>query len=266
MRLQDVAERSGDRLKIHPDKIVIREGINVRPINQEHVKELAESIRVHGVRDDLLIFQDGEEIVLAHGEHRLRAVRLLQSQGVEIKLVPIKIFVGADGKKKPSPTDLIVFQFADNSTLPLTQIERAEGVRRLIVYGWTKEEIGQKIGLGVGQVSNLLTLSAVDPDLKQMIEEKKVSPSLVAREVKSKGQEGARQSLTAAIKSAGEAGKPRATPKHIPRGPRAIDWNTWGPKLLEALRDICSTHISSAGPMIATAKELLDEMGGKETK
>jgi ParB-like chromosome segregation protein Spo0J len=266
MRLQDIAERRTDVYHLDPAKITIVPNWNARkdgPEKTAHVRWLADSIKERGVLEPLTVWIDGEEVKVSNGECRLLAVRLAIKEGAAIKTVPVRA-----EDRNSNEGDRLLTMIDRNGGKPLNALERADVIKRLIAYGWSKEEVGKKTGLGLGQVDNLLTLASADPDLKKMIEEKKVSPSLVAKEVKAKGQEGARQSLTAAIKSAGEAGKPRATPKHLPRGPRAIDWNTWGPKLLEALRDICTTHISSAGPLIATAKELLDEIaaGKKPTE
>jgi hypothetical protein len=117
--LASLAEGRTDLFRMNPSKIEIREGWNSRdfdhPDNVAHVEALAASIREVGIKEPLAGYMEGEVFILTNGESRLRAVRKLLAEGVEII--------------EPSEADLETFN------------DGAEAVWN----NW-KEEVGEDVG------------------------------------------------------------------------------------------------------------------------
>src|SRR5690606_41041461 len=92
INLRDIAKRT-DLFNIDPRLIKVDWDSNPREdYGDEDFEELKESIRSNGVEMPLLVFIDkvSNEIALAHGFRRMKAISQLIEEGVEITSVPIK--------------------------------------------------------------------------------------------------------------------------------------------------------------------------------
>mgnify|MGYP001354262401 CR=1 FL=1 len=259
MGVSELGQRK-DMFLIDPDKLVEAPGWNVRKPGKEldaHIRWLADSIKEKGVQEPLTIWMDDGRPTITNGHCRLLAVKLARKEGAEIKAVPVRIEdrYGNEG-------DRILSMITRNSGKPLSPLETSEVLKRLVAYGWTEEEVAKKTGYGIGQTKNLLMLSSLPRELTKPIENGQVSASLVVEQVRKRGQDGARQALDEAIKTAEGKGKPRATRKHLD-GPGPVSWGIWGPKLHSALKKICETPINDVQGPISEAIGILDSMEGE---
>ena len=78
-----------------------------------------------------------------------------------------------------------------------------------------------------------------------MVKTGEVSATLATKVVREEGGAAATETLSAAVKTAKENGKTKATEKHTAPKKPAVSWNVVGPKLhsiLEAMRDAKTTE------------------------
>jgi ParB family chromosome partitioning protein len=131
----------------------------------EKLRELAESIRAHGIIQPLIVSResDGSYRLIA-GERRLQAARL-----AGLKTVPVVAREVADGH-------LLEIALIENiQRADLNAIEEANAYRRLIdEYKLTQEDVARRVGKNRATVANALRLLALENEIRR---------SLVAGEV-----------------------------------------------------------------------------------
>lgn len=248
-RLKAQAEGTLDVFKMRPSKLQEMPGWNVReegPELEAHIQHLMDSIREIGVKEPLKIFQKDGGIYVTNGHCRLRAVNRLIAEGAEIHTVPCI----ADGGRFASEADWILTMITSNSGKPLTTIETAVVLKRLLDYGWEIPEIARKTGFTTSYVADLLGLQAGPKEMVDMVKENRVSASLAVKTMKQNGREGAVEVLRSAEAVAKANGKTKVTPKHVKAHQAAcapavatapkLKWSEVGPDLLGlvlAIRD-----------------------------
>lgn len=131
----------------------------------EQLRELADSIRAHGVIQPLVVSRTeiGGYRLIA-GERRLQAARL-----AGLATVPVVVREAADA-------DLLELALVENiQRADLNAIEEALAFRRLTAdYGLTQEEVARRVGKSRVAVANALRLLALESEIRR---------SLVAGEV-----------------------------------------------------------------------------------
>jgi len=116
--------------------------------DDDELKQLADSIRVHGVLQPLVVRQTGDAYQLIAGERRLRAATL-----AGLPEVPVHV-VGFDDQQVYEAALVENIQRSD-----LNPIEKAQGFKDYLEkYGLTHEALGQKLGLDRSSISNLVGL------------------------------------------------------------------------------------------------------------
>lgn len=169
--LREMAEGRKDYFQLDPRIINVQEGLNPR---QEFgdLTELKGSIVQNGVRNPLRVFIRDGKIWLSHGERRLRSVMELISEGQDIKTVPV-----IPEERGISEEQLVVQALIDNSGLPLSQLEEANAVVRLLNWGWTPQSVAQKTGRSLAHISNLKALVNLPKEVTNEIEAGNISPT-----------------------------------------------------------------------------------------
>ncbi len=118
--------------QIRPSRQQVRSRFDAEPLG-----ELAESIRLHGVLQPILVLRlvDGYELIA--GERRWRAARL-----AGLQQVPAVVRGDADNDQQ-----LVLGLIENLQRTDLDPIEEARGLRRLIEeFGLTHEEVAQRLG------------------------------------------------------------------------------------------------------------------------
>jgi ParB family chromosome partitioning protein len=118
--------------QIRPSRQQVRSRFDAEPLG-----ELAESIRLHGVLQPLLVrrLSDGYELIA--GERRWRAARL-----AGLNSVPAVVRVDAGNDEQ-----LVLGLIENLQRIDLDPIEEARGLRRLIEdFGLTHEDVAQRLG------------------------------------------------------------------------------------------------------------------------
>lgn len=194
-RLKELAETTRDAFMIDPRKIVVDQDYNLRDLSTpdavESLGQLAESIKESGVRVPLLVRLDGEEIILVQGHRRLAAIMSLIKQGTPFAAVQC-----FSEEKKRSIEDRTLDLFLSNDGEPLTQLEKAEGVARLLSYGWDEDKIAQRLGRSTSYVRHLHGLESELPErIKTMVRDGQVAAATALKTVKKEGAEAGTQIL-----------------------------------------------------------------------
>lgn len=203
-----------DLFLLDPEKIHEKEGWNVREETDElseHIEQLALSIAEVGVQQPITVYMENNTIYLSDGHCRLAGVKLAISRGAEIKSIPCRV-----EERYSNDADRVLAMIVRNSGKPLTPLEKASVVKRLVAFGWSESEIAKKTGISKQYVGRLLQMEAMPEALKGMVKDGTVSASVAVETFRDQGAEKAVESITeAAGKQQGEKKKKRVTKKSL---------------------------------------------------
>lgn len=134
--------------------------------DDEALNELAESIRQHGVLQPILVrpIANGRYQIVA-GERRWRASRL-----ANLSEVPVII-------RDLDDTQVMLLAMIENlQREQLNPVEEAEGYKRLKEeFGFTQEEIADKVGKSRPSVANALRLTTLSKEILDLLRENKIT-------------------------------------------------------------------------------------------
>src|SRR6185312_4323901 len=125
-----------------------------------------------------------DTIYLTDGHRRHRAVMELIGEGVEIETVP-----AVAEPKTVNEAERVARIIDFGSGEPLTPLEKAEGVRRLLGYGWDRAKIAQRLGVATQTVANYEEMLSLPETVKQAVREDAVSASVARNVVREQGPE-----------------------------------------------------------------------------
>ncbi len=133
--------------------------------DEEKLRELADSIREHGVVQPIIVRQRDDGYELVAGERRWRAARL-----AGLKTVPAVI-------RELSEAELTVVSLIENiQREDLNPMEEARAYHRLVSeFGLTQEVLAKRVGKSRSQVANVLRLLSLDRRTQALVEEGKLS-------------------------------------------------------------------------------------------
>ena len=206
-RLKELAVTTRDAFMIDPRKITVDQDYNLRdlgtPEAREKLAELTESIRESGIRVPLLVRLDGEEIILVQGHRRHAAVLALIKEGVPFKAVPCW-----SEDKKRGAEDRTLDLFLSNDGEPLTELEKAEGIKRLLSYGWEAPDIAKRLGKSKSYVAHLIQVGNMPEAAKDMVRDGDTSAATALTTVRALGPEAGVEALHEAYTEAVEKARP----------------------------------------------------------
>lgn len=136
-----------------------------RYFSETELAELAESIRIHGVIQPILLRPAEAGYQLIAGERRVRAARL-----AGLDAVPAVV-------KALSDREAIEMALVENlQRSDLNPLEESQAYSRLIdEFRWTQEEIGGRVGKSRSHVANYLRLLQLEPEIQAMVADQRVS-------------------------------------------------------------------------------------------
>ncbi len=133
--------------------------------DQEALQELANSIKVHGVIQPLVVNKKGDGYMIIAGERRWRACRLA---GVTSIPVIVKNYTEKQIKEIALIENL---QRED-----LNPIEASRAIKQLMdEYKLTQESVAERIGKSRSNITNTLRLLSLSPEVVEMIEKNRLS-------------------------------------------------------------------------------------------
>lgn len=232
--------------------IMIDEKLNPRE-DYGNIEELMASIAENGLRNAVKGFQKDGKIFLREGFRRMRAVKLAIEKGFQMDRVPMLLEERAMTEEERTLEFLI-----NNDGKPFTMLEQSEVIRRLLNFGWKVTDIVKKTGKARGYIENLIHLTKVPLKVHNFIKEDKISAHAVIQIIAaSKGNaEKVVQDVEAAMQNAKEAGKEKATPKHVEN--KQVKGQSYGKfyKWAEEIADL----IAGKKETIQARQEVLDKL------
>lgn len=152
---QEIAISLIDRNESQPRKVFESEPLN----------ELAQSIKVHGVIQPIILVKKGERYMIVSGERRFRASKI-----AGLKAIPAIV---------RDYTDAQIAEIALIENLQredLNPIESAKAIKELIDrFNLTQEEVAEKIGKSRSAITNTLRLLTLAKEVLNLIETGKLS-------------------------------------------------------------------------------------------
>jgi ParB family chromosome partitioning protein len=141
--------------QIRPSSQQVRSRFDAKPLG-----ELAESIRLHGVLQPLLVRRHADGYELIAGERRWRAARLA---GLQTVPAVVRSDAGSDQQ-------LVLGLIENLQRTDLDPIEEARGLRRLIEeFGLTHEEVATRLGKHRVSVTQTLRLLGGCPAVQSAV-------------------------------------------------------------------------------------------------
>jgi ParB family chromosome partitioning protein len=155
--LDDKARKALGIHEIELDKIVPNEFQPRKTFQNDGLKELAASIREHGVIQPIIVHRIGTNFGLIAGERRWRASRL-----AGLKTIPALV-------KEATRRDLIEQALIENiQREDLNPLEAAEAYKRLQdEFKLTQEDLAKRVGKERSTVTNFLRVLGLPKELKQ---------------------------------------------------------------------------------------------------
>ena len=131
----------------------------------EHIQELAESIRQKGIMQPLIVRKVGDKLELIAGERRWRA-----AQRVGLKDAPIIVRTATD-------QDVLELALIENlQREDLNPIEEARAFSRLAKdFSLKQEDIAQKVGKSRAAVANSMRLLELHPQVQTWVVQERLS-------------------------------------------------------------------------------------------
>ncbi|MFQ5519857.1 MAG: ParB/RepB/Spo0J family partition protein [Candidatus Methylomirabilia bacterium] len=132
-----------------------------KSFDSSRLQELATSIKRSGVLQPIVVRPLGEGYQMVVGERRWRAAKM-----AGLRTIPALVREGPD-------SDTLELALVENLLRDdLNPIEEAEAYQRLLLeFGWTQEELGQRMGKDRSSITNYLRLlklpSLIQDDLKE---------------------------------------------------------------------------------------------------
>jgi ParB family chromosome partitioning protein len=203
--------------------------------------KLADSIRVHGVLQPVVVRRAGERYELVVGERRWRA-----SQAAGLESIPAVI-------AEVDSADLLEVALVENvQRHDLNPIELAFAFRTLAETGATQEEIGKRVGLDRSTIANTLRLLDLPASYQADVESGKLTTGhakALLQVTNPERRHELRERILAeglSVRAAEEAARPTPKEPPAPRKPRiAPDPNLQ--RLADALRQHLQTRVRING-------------------
>ena len=157
--LDDKARKALGIHEIELDKIVPNEYQPRKTFQTESLKELAASIKEHGVIQPVIVHRIGTNYGLIAGERRWRASRL-----AGLKTIPALV-------KEATKRELIEQALIENiQREDLNPLEAAEAYKRLQdEFKLTQEDLAKRVGKERSTVTNFLRILGLPKELKQSL-------------------------------------------------------------------------------------------------
>lgn len=217
-RLKDLAVGSKDAFLFDPEIIEEKPLYNVRDMEsaetQAHIRRMADAIHVGGTASfpPITIHQEDGKIFVVAGYCRRRAHILARQEGAPIKGI---LAIANNQDEAERTLDLL----NSNDGLPLTPLEQAKAVQRLLSFDWSPAEIAKRRGWSVSHVNDLILLLKAPSKVKEMVQSGEVSATTAIKTIRER-KSAAPQVLAEAAETAKAEGKKKVTAKHIPSLPK----------------------------------------------
>jgi len=157
--------RRGDVEKIDISKIYANPNQPRRNFDKDTLNELAESIKLHGLIQPIIVNETPDGYMVIAGERRYRACKICG-------LKEIDAIVKRYTEKQVAEIAIIENLQRED----LNPIEVSRGIKRLMdEYGLTQEKVAERLGKSRSAVANSLRILTLYPEVIDLIEKGKIS-------------------------------------------------------------------------------------------
>lgn len=157
--------RQGDIEKIDINLVYPNPNQPRKTFDKESLNELAESIRIHGLIQPIIVNKMDDGYMIIAGERRFRACKLCG-------LNQIDAIVKNYTNKQISEISIIENLQRED----LNPVEVAKGIRKLMEeYGLTQEKVAERLGKPRSAIANSVRILSLYPEVLDLVEKGKVS-------------------------------------------------------------------------------------------
>lgn len=151
--------------KIDIDKVYANPNQPRKNFDKESLNELAESIRLHGLIQPIIVNQMDDGYMIIAGERRFRACKICG-------LKEIDAVVKQYSNKLVAEISIIENLQRED----LNPVEVAKGIKQLMEeYGLTQEKVSERLGKSRSSIANSLRILNLYPEVLDLIERGKIS-------------------------------------------------------------------------------------------
>lgn len=156
-RVIDASKDTETEIEIH--KIFPNPNQPRRTFDEQSLNELADSIKIHGVIQPLIVTKRDEKYMIIAGERRWRAA-------IKAGLQKVPVIVKDYSEQKISEISLIENLQRED----LNPIEAARAIKRLMIeYNYTQDQVAERLGKSRPAIANTLRLLTLDQQIIDMI-------------------------------------------------------------------------------------------------
>lgn len=157
--------RQGDIQKISINKIYTNPNQPRKTFDKESLNELAESIRLHGLIQPIIVNEMPDGYMIIAGERRYRACKICG-------LTEIDAIVKQYSNKQVAEIAIIENLQRED----LNPVEVAKGIKQLMEeYGLTQEKVAERLGISRPAVANSIRILSLYPEVLELVEKGKIS-------------------------------------------------------------------------------------------
>ena len=157
--------QNGDTLKIEMSKVYTNPNQPRKTFDTDSLNELAESIRLHGLIQPIVVNKMDDGYMIIAGERRFRACKMCG-------LKEIDAIVKNYTEKQVAEIAIIENLQRED----LNPVEIAKGIKRLMdEYGLTQEKVADRLGKSRPAIANSLRILSLYPEVLKLVETGKIS-------------------------------------------------------------------------------------------
>lgn len=157
--------RHGDVEKIDIEKIYTNPNQPRKNFDKESLQELAESIKIHGLIQPIIVNEMPDGYMIIAGERRFRACKLC---GVKEIDAVVKNYTNKQ------VAEIAIIENLQREDL--NPVEVAKGIKQLMEeYGLTQEKVSERLGKSRSAIANSLRILSLYPEVLDLVEKGKVS-------------------------------------------------------------------------------------------
>lgn len=151
--------------KINIDKIYANPNQPRKNFDKESLNELAESIKLHGLIQPIIVNQMDNGYMIIAGERRFRACKICGLKEIDaiVKQYSNKLVA-----------EIAIIENLQREDL--NPVEVAKGIKQLMEeYGLTQEKVSERLGKSRSAIANSLRILSLYPEVLDLIEKGKIS-------------------------------------------------------------------------------------------
>lgn len=162
---ENITKIGGAQTELELSKIYPNPNQPRKNFDQKALEELADSIKVHGLIQPIIVNESGDKYMIIAGERRWRAC---QMAGLTAVPVIIKHYT----EKQVSEIAIIENLQRED----LNPVEVARGIKKLMKeYQLTQEKVAERLGKSRSEIANYNRLLGLDNEVLELVENGKVS-------------------------------------------------------------------------------------------